>query len=380
MDTITKTETIPTTVAPATAGAVAGAPAEPSATAPAPATAGAGAEPPTRPGAARAAMPPDDRIRFLSKLVVLDPQAEAVLAAMRKAYDDQQIDGEPYCVFVAGRSGCGKTTLAKAFAEPYERRVEGSRVVVPVLRVTLPSPANHQSVATRILLALGDPLDARGSFATVTARLHKMLLGAGVRVLVLDEFHHLRDSNTHHVLRNATEWLKTLMIETGIAIVAFGRPEAAVVFDYNDQLQRRFGRRVALTRFGFSTPSDVKRFRSFLAFVDAELPLPESSHLAELDTAARLYYLSDGVMDYLMKVVRGATRAAIEAGLPRIDADLMARAFDEYVAGSRPDKRNPFGHPGFNVLWAREADQQAGTWADPLAQSRTGLPTTGRRR
>jgi hypothetical protein len=333
---------------------------------------------PQRPGAARALLPEPEREAFAANSIVRHLQFREALAALQLAYDELGVLPEPYCVFVSGRSGCGKTTLAAEFAKPYERYVAGSTVVAPILRVTLPSPATPVSVADRILAALGDPLNGTGSLATMTRRLIKLLGAAGVRVLVLDELHSLIEAKSHHVLRSASEWVKTLLIETGIAIVAFGRPEASIVFEYNDQLQRRFGRRIELPRFGFVQPSEVKRFRSFLAFLDAELPLPEASGLAAMDVAARLYFLSDGVVDYLMKVVRGATIAAIRTGQPRLTVDLLANAYDVYVAGSRPDRTNPFRDPTFNVLKAANADTQAASWVDQLAQGRSSKATSAR--
>src|SRR3546814_3817665 len=59
-------------------------------------------------------------------------------------------------------------------------------------------------------------------------------------MLILDEFQHLFYAPNLGHFRSATDWLKVLIDETKVAIVACGLPEAQAVVNANEQLARRF--------------------------------------------------------------------------------------------------------------------------------------------
>jgi len=58
-----------------------------------------------------------------------------------------------------------------------------------------------------------------------------------VELLILDEVQHFRDRDSRRVLENASNWLKTLIKETGVACVLVGlQGEAEEVVRLNPQL------------------------------------------------------------------------------------------------------------------------------------------------
>src|SRR5207245_386192 len=72
---------------------------------------------------------------------------------------------------------------------------------------------------------------------------------------------------TKRVIIDVADWLKTLIIETKVPVVAFGLPEALHVLDStseNEQLARRFLVRERLTSFGIESDEAEHDFGAFL--------------------------------------------------------------------------------------------------------------------
>ena len=147
------------------------------------------------------------------------------------------------------------------------------------------------------------------------------------------------------MLENASNWLKTLLKETGVSCVLVGlQGEAEEVVRVNRQLARLFGDAHVLLPFVWEErqPETVREFRTFLDLLDEMLPLPERAGLAEHETARRLYLASEGIVAYLMELVRRATYLAVVQGRDRLDASLLAAAFEQRLAGARRGVANPF--------------------------------------
>ena len=89
-------------------------------------------------------------------------------------------------------------------------------------------------------------------------------------------------------------------------------------------------------------PDDGAEFRTFLHLLESQLPLESASHLSELDMARRFYYASDGVVAYVMKLIRYGTYLALQQQFEQLNFGILAAAFEKYVHADKIDKVNPF--------------------------------------
>ena len=60
---------------------------------------------------------------------------------------------------------------------------------------------------------------------------------------MLDEFHHLFDVDRAKVMTKASQWLKVLIVNTGLPVVVCGMPEAEYVLNA-EHTERRFKQRL----------------------------------------------------------------------------------------------------------------------------------------
>jgi hypothetical protein len=164
-----------------------------------------------------------------------------------------------------------------------------------------------------------------------------------VELIVFDEFHHLFDVDRAKVMTKASQWLKVLIVNTGIPVVVCGMPEAEFVLSA-EHTERRFKERLALRCFTWRTAQGRREFCGMLKRLDTTLPLAKESGLAQPEMAGRFYLASRGVPDYLMTLIRGAVAEAVGQGNEAIQTADLARVFETKLAQQRvlAEQANPF--------------------------------------
>lgn len=245
-------------------------------------------------------------------------------------------------LLIIGLSGAGKSTLIKHYESLYPRVHGPDGTRIPVLRVSVPSSPTSKSLAEAILVALKDPKAHRGTAAEKTERIEKWLEVCCVEVILFDEFQHLLYTSSAISYRDLRDWLKRLVSNTNVGMVACGLPEAALYVESDVQLRRRFSARLQLTPFALDDDKDFIEFRGLLRSLQELLPIPLETPLHEANLARRMYFASYGLVDYLGKVLEGAVSAAVAARLPQIDLSALAAGFRNCVWSDVPERLNPF--------------------------------------
>ena len=284
-----------------------------------------------------------ERIAVANKLLVLHPRFCEALDLLKRCHESRLSGGEPHCGAILGSSGVGKTTVVDRFIRLHPREETESATRQPVLKVTLQPDARPKGIAADILLALEDPAWSSGTVQTLTNRAVKLLDRCGVELIVLDEFHHLFDADRLKIMTKASQWLKVLIVNTGIPIVVCGMPVAEHVL-VAEHTERRFKERLTLQCFNWRTPAGRREFCGMLKKLDDSLPLAKPSAIAERELAGRFYLACRGNSDYLMTLIRGAVREALQRGNEQIEQSDLARVFEQRLSHQRvlSEQSNPF--------------------------------------
>lgn len=286
----------------------------------------------------------DERLIYLGKMYCHYPRLEQLSKKIAECHRKAKYLPEPECLFIKGQAGVGKTTLQKNYEAQYPRYIADDGVVIPVLTVKAPVSATIRSLSSKMLEKLGDPGFGTGTTNNLSMRIHKFVKECKVELIILDEFQHFIDSESKKVLLNTANWLKELINETQVPVVLIGMPYSECIFNATDgnQLGRRFKNRASLEPFSWGSQEAIKEFRTFLLTIDKSLPLPQLSQLQTNDTAFRIMYATDGIIDYVIKLVTNACEYAIERDLPCLDNQLLSESFIEKVKPSLGWKKNPF--------------------------------------
>lgn len=252
---------------------------------------------------------------------------------------------EPECLCLMGATGVGKTTLVRHYAAAFPRYETESGTRSPVLYLETPHPITVKGMTSALLDALGDPRAFKGTQPEMNTRLQNFLADCGVRLVILDDFHHLIDKNTNRVLRDVSEWLKVLIKNSRVVFLVVGiEGEVERILNANKQLSRLFVREYLLPfRWQPDDPNSIVEFAQLLSYVQSALDvrLADAEPLPVL--LYRIHLATDGVMSNIMYLFRQAKRIQGRGGTDDepLTLDILAAAYRQRLQ-AHVGVENPF--------------------------------------
>lgn len=306
------------------------------------------------------------RKEHVKSMIIHYPQYNETLELLEDIIYHAEGSVNPDQLFIYGPTGVGKSTVTREFTDryPIEQVNDAQKKYkrIPVLHMKVPPKATPKSLASKILHKIGDPFYSQGTEIQLTSRIHHFIEELEIKMIILDEFQHLIDSDTEHVLATAANWVKTFSEESGIPIVLCGMPSSIHIFEKEEQLDRRYASKLAIEPFHYTTPEEQLLFRAFLNKIESGLPFPDRSHLSDVRIADKLYYISLGVPFYIMKLLELGTEIALKDGEDKITEVHFQEALSRLKQVSRPFRTNPFNTKQFNL--EEELSQEKKRWVN----------------
>lgn len=240
---------------------------------------------------------------------------------------------EPECLCLMGTTGVGKTTLVRSYVAAFPRRETEWGTRSPVLYLETPHPITVKGMTSALLDALGDPLAFKGTQPQMNARLQNFLADCDVRLVILDDFHHLIDKQTNRILRDVSEWLKVLIKNTGIVYLVVGiEGEVERILNANKQLSRLFVREYLLPfRWQPDEPESITDFARLISYVQAVLEVKLTTAEPWPVLLFRIHLATGGVMSNIMNLFRQAVRIQQRQGLvgQPLSLDILTEAYSQ---------------------------------------------------
>jgi len=284
-----------------------------------------------------------DELRRFEEEYIPFPPFVAALDAIKTNLELFRETGIAQHLLVLGEAGTGKSSICRWVEHQYPRFALPDRDVIPVLIVPVPAAASISSMASAMLEKLGDPSALFGTISTKTSRVVTLCHACRVELILFDEAQHIHDRGqvtTHYMVG---DWLKSLIDQTGVPTVFLGLPRLEQLLQVNEQLRRRFSRRLRLA-LGQSDKNSIHEeclqlFRS----LGACLPVPLVCGAYGWDELGmRLYYASDGRVHYIKELLKAALRLALETDSVEIGPHFLEQAFTVQIWSEGVDKLNPF--------------------------------------
>jgi hypothetical protein len=270
--------------------------------------------------------------------------------------------GGKLCAPLIAPAQSGKSTIIESYAAKMNtpELVESGKI--PVLHVTLSANATRKQFAQDILLALSEfgfnTLAFKGTEAVLLQRVDHYLRLAEVKLLVLDEFHHLVDSNNQRVILPVSEAVKRLLIKGSCPIVVSGIEEAWRPFKANQQLALRSAPAIDLSPFEQADRADMDLFLQFLASYAVELEragvIDNPEFALDGDIPNCILEVTDGVLGRSCNLIKQAIENAAVSGETRVARSHLASAAQTNFVDMDLYERNPFTH-GFAPMRAAKA-------------------------
>lgn len=246
-------------------------------------------------------------------------------------------------LLIQGESGTGKTTLCRTLLQRHPPQIDMERDRLPVLYVPIPPAATIAGVTEAMLNKLGDPAPGKGTISTKTSRVIKLGKGRGVELILFDEAQHIQDRGQLPTQYMVGDWLKSITDEIAVPTVLLGLPRLDSLLRVNEQLRRRFTRRLQMgLGQDESTPVEMECLQLFTSLA-ACLSIPMScGSYRWSELGHRMYYATDGRVAYVKALLAAAFRRVVENSLPEITPCELEQAFTEDLWVGGIGALNPF--------------------------------------
>lgn len=263
--------------------------------------------------------------------------------------------GVAQSLLVLGEAGTGKTTLCKTLLKQHPKTVLPERDVVPVLFVPIPPAATIASVAESMLTRLGDPAPGIGTTSNKTARATRLARACSVELLLFDEANHIQDRGQSPTQYLVGDWVKGVIDELAVPTVLLGLPRVANLLRVNEQLRRRFTRRLHMELGQDPETPIATQCLQLFASLTPSLPVPFSKgSMSWGELAHRLHSATDGRVAYLKILLAGAIRAVFNNSIDELTVADLENSFTEEIWPQGVGPLNPF-HGSFEF---RRLDRQ----------------------
>lgn len=259
-----------------------------------------------------------ERLRVIRrKPFIRHETIQEIFERLEEAIDDYPTEGDSH-ILIYGESGIGKSKAAKLFAQQHSRPDDPDAQVahVPVMYVSMAGVTSGRGLLMVIMSKLGAPHNPSISAEALYPTVVRLLARVGVKVLIIDEIHHVAYSNRLERLK-ALSVIKGLGNDLNLTIVGCGTPDALRALKWDPQLERRF------------EPIRMPRWRAsdatygFLNSLETTLPLRKPSFLSDDPVAAWIIEESEGLTREITFIVRKAAIQAIRSGREQIDLPIL---------------------------------------------------------
>ena len=278
----------------------------------------------------------------IDSLIVNHPCYNEALRELHLSIESSGKTVKPRCIVIVGPSGSGKSTVIAEFAKKFPVTESESGLTRPVLVVETPSNPNVKAMASAVLAALDDPLYFRGTEVQMTFRIKQLLEKQGVRLLVIDEMQNLIDRDSMNLNYKTADWLKGVINRTQIPIAIVGLEQAEQLFLANEQLRRRFREPYKMEPFDWDDDKKRASLRSFLKTIQGRVQFEEGLKIYANDMAHRFYCATNGLVGYIVDIIREAKDLASGCVDPAIRRCHLAQAYANVVCGNHLIGVNPF--------------------------------------
>lgn len=245
-------------------------------------------------------------------------------------------------IICVGQSGTGKSTLKEKLKATYPVIHTTNKYVIPILVVDTPSVPTVKNIAEEVLIQLGDPRFNRGSAIEKTNRILHYLECCEVKMVIFDELQHFIDQGKRRTPHEVSDWLKTVIDKAKVSTILMGLDRCEQLLSVNEQLRRRFGKRVDIHPFNINEKESRESFIGVIRILDERVGLPLRMDLKNKEIIQSFYFATNGIIDYLVKLFIGAYVQAIKTKQCELTTECFLAAFTEQIWVEGIGKLNPF--------------------------------------
>jgi hypothetical protein len=281
-------------------------------------------------------------IADVRNLVISHPEFNFAYKTIAAAYQLNKNVAVAEHIICVGSSGTGKSTIKQKLNEDFHRTSKSEALNIPILIVDTPAVPTVKNFAEEVLIQLGDPNFAKGSAIEKTNRILRYLDKCEVKLIIFDELQHFIDQGKRRTPFEVSDWLKTLIDKAGVSTVLMGLERSEQILRVNEQLRRRFSKRIDIRPFDLEEKESRDNFIGVIQKLDEQLDLKKRIDLSDKELVISMFFATNGIIDYLVKLLIGAYEHAIKNNRNVIEKSSLREAFKSNIWNKGIGKFNPF--------------------------------------
>jgi len=211
-----------------------------------------------------------------------------------------------------------------------------------ILQVRLASKATISSLAQDMLGLLGDPHFGRIEPGIAEKRIITMLKGRKVKIVVIDEAHHLLHGKGAKGRYHLAESLKNIGDMAGVIFIFVGTPELLDLMQQNKQFARRVRTLIRLRPFDWKNPADQENLLLLLHSIDVALGFKELAGFDLPHYAFRIYQALSGIQGATIEFLVEVGKHAREQAKSRIELEDLQIVYHSSLGSHRVGSQDPF--------------------------------------
>lgn len=289
-------------------------------------------------------------IAELKRMIINHSQFDRAYEKLLQAYQMNVVTGVCEHIICVGQSGTGKSTLKEKIKQNINAIKNSEKIVTPVLVVNTPALPTVKNLAEEMLMQLGDFRYFSGSTIQKTTRVHNYLDQCEVKMIIFDELQHFIDRGKERKSHEVSDWLKTVIDQSKCSVVLMGLERCEYLFRINEQLRRRFSKRIDIYPFSISDQNSLIEFIGVILAILEKTNMSLRFNLKNNELISRIYYATDGVIANIIKLFIGVIELIDIYSDSKLDNKTFEEAFIQNIWIEGKNEFNPFNK---NFFWKK---------------------------
>lgn len=235
---------------------------------------------------------------------------------------------KPLGLVITGEADTGKSRTMKAFRDEHKPKTnpESEFAEFPAVYINSPDKPNRTEVYKKILAEIGHPILYNAGEEDLHRHTLNMIRGCKVGTIMIDELHDISRERMGNQTLEFLRFLKNFINETGRPFVVGGVPLILGLIESDPQLSGRLNTVIRLE------PLKIVDFSKVVLSYEKFMPLRRPTNFRADENAVQfLYTHSRGYIGLLSKLLKNASKIAIDSGEERITLDILQKVPDRSI-------------------------------------------------
>ncbi|WP_390956646.1 TniB family NTP-binding protein [Pseudomonas moorei] len=288
----------------------------------------------------------NEKLEELSNCTILYPDYLEAMRLISKCINTTHNRKDPSSAMLIGPTGVGKTRLCqmieKQFIPPYTTRDSTCKKTISAcVYFELPESATIKSLSMVMAQTLGGITNDHQSITTLETLILQRLTTMGVKLIILDDFHHVAEKGQFKTKSSLCSWITKLLNKSGTPFLISGTSGAESTINTVQELSDRFPYRARLKTLSMAGKKSSSILLGVLSALQKEMirlgELDNYIHLTDPKHYMAIYLATSGNFRNLSNLLHDSFQITLLRGDHTLKISDFAEAADDLAFCCTPN-------------------------------------------